>query len=373
MNSDVLVIGGGLHGLSAALHCARAGASVVLVERHFVGRHASGSTAAGVRTLGRDISELPLSLEAAALWPDMKEIVGDDCGFVACGQLQLAEDEAALTAITARVSRLKNMGHRHEQIIGRDELRALLPDVSDHCLGAAWAPADGSADPHRMIRAFRMAAESAGVTIYERCELTRLKRDSGSWRVDTSKGIFEARMLVNAAGAWAERICELAGDPVIHAIRTSMMVVTERTSTHIGPVVSSLGRKLSFKQTGQGTLLIGGGSQGRLAPDKQSASVDVIALAASVKAAVRLFPATSGLRIVRTWAGMEAMTADHLPVIGLSRRVEGLIHAFGFSGHGFQLVPSVGRVLADLVCEGKTKHDLGAFDPQRTATRGVAA
>src|SRR5207253_1774130 len=98
-----------------------------------------------------------------------------------------------------------------------------------------------------------------------------------------------------------------------------------------------------------------------LASDRQSASVDVVALAASVGAAVRLFPATKGLRIVRTWAGMEAMTDDHLPVIGLSRRVEGLIHAFGFSGHGFQLVPSVGHVVADLVCGGRTNHDLGAF------------
>lgn len=200
-----------------------------------------------------------------------------------------------------------------------------------------------------------------------------MKRGTASWRADTSKSIFEAKALVNAAGAWAERICELAGDPATHAIRTSMMVVTERTSTHIGPVVSSLGRKLSFKQTDQGTLLIGGGSQVKLAADRQSASVDVVALAASVKAAIRLFPAIRGLRIVRTWVGMEAMTADHLPVIGLSHRVEGLAHAFGFSGHGFQLVPSVGRVLADLVCEGKTKHDLGAFHPQRSALERAAA
>lgn len=167
MNADVLV---------AAFHCARAGASVALVERHFVGRHASGSTAAGVRTVGRDIAELPLSLEAAALWHDMQAMVGDDCGFVACGQLQLAEDETALAAIKARVLRLKDMGHSHEQVIGRDELRALLPDVSDHCLGAAWAPTDGSADPHRMIRAFKPAAEKAGVTIYDETRNRQLAR-----------------------------------------------------------------------------------------------------------------------------------------------------------------------------------------------------
>lgn len=226
-----------------------------------------------------------------------------------------------------------------------------------------------------MIQAFRNAAEREGAAIYEGCEVTGLKRDSGTntWTVDTSNGRFEAGTIVNAGGAWSDQICNLTGDHIRHTIRTSMMVVTERISARIGPVVSSLGRKLSFKQTNQGTLLIGGGSQGRLSTDKQSASVDVVALAASISAAVRLFPATRGVRIVRTWAGMEAMTDDHLPVIGFSHDVEGLVHAFGFSGHGFQLVPSIGQVVAGLICDGKTKHNLGAFDPRRAAVRGVAA
>ncbi|MGO7042240.1 NAD(P)/FAD-dependent oxidoreductase [Rhizobium acaciae] len=373
MKADLLVIGGGLHGLSAALQSARRGISVILVERHFLGRHASGATAAGVRTLGRHPAELPLSLEAADTWHVMKDLVGDDCGFSACGQLQVAEDEAALAKIKDRVSRLEADGFTHERLIGPTELRSLVPDIAPHCLGAAWTFADGSADPHRTIRAFRDAAIEAGVQILEECLVTRLVRRSSHWFAETSKGAIEAGLIVNAAGAWADLVAELAGDPVHQAIRTSMMVVTERTAARVRPVVASLGQKLSFKQTAQGTLVIGGGAQGRLAPDRQSASVDVVALAASVGAAVRLFPAIQGIRIVRTWVGMEAMTHDHLPVIGLSHRVEGLVHAFGFSGHGFQLVPSVGRAVADLVCQGRTDHDLGAFDVTRIATERAAA
>lgn len=373
MNTDILVIGGGLHGLSAALQIARRGASVIVAERHFVGRHASGATAAGVRTLGRDAAELPLSLEASNGWLRMKELVGDDCGFVACGQLQVAEDEKALAAIKSRIERLAAKGYTHEKILAPDDVRSLVPDIAHHCLGGAWVATDGSADPHRAIRAFRDAAIEAGARIIEECLVTGLERRANSWDITTTQGRFEAKTIVNAGGAWSEQVATLAGDPVRHLIRTSMMVVTERAAARIVPVISSMGRKLSFKQTAQGTLLIGGGAQGKLAADRQSASVDVVALAASVQAAVRLFPSTQGVRIVRTWAGMEAMTPDHLPVIGFSNKVEGLIHAFGFSGHGFQLVPAVGRVLADLACAGKTDHDLGAFDANRGALERVAA
>ncbi|MFD2262883.1 NAD(P)/FAD-dependent oxidoreductase [Lacibacterium aquatile] len=373
MKADVLIIGGGLHGLSAALQMARRGVSVIVAERHFAGRHASGATAAGVRTLGRDPVELSLSLEAAEDWHRLDDLVGDDCGFVACGQLQVAETEASLAVIAARIERLTAKGYTHERLIGPEEIRSLVPDIAPHCLGGAWVSTDGSADPHRAIRAFRDAGLKAGVQILEECLVTALERRSGNWQATTSRGPIEAKTIVNAAGAWSDQVALMAGDPLRHAIRTSMMVVTERAAARITPVVSSHGQKLSFKQTAQGTLLIGGGSQGKLAADRQSASVDVVALASSVKAAVRLFPSTGGVRIVRTWAGMEAMTDDHVPVIGFSHVVEGLVHAFGFSGHGFQLVPSVGRLLADLVCEGKTHHDLSAFDPRRVAIEKVAA
>lgn len=373
MKADVLVIGGGLHGLSAALHLARRGVSVIVAERHFVGRHASGATAAGVRTLGRNVAELPISLEASGDWLRMTELVGDDCGFIACGQFQAAEDETALAAIAARIERLRAQGYRHEHLVSAEEARSLIPNIAPHCLGGAWVATDGSADPHRAIRAFRDSALAAGVRILETCVVTVLDRVGQIWRAATSHGPIEAKITINAAGAWSDKVAALAGDPLHHQIRTSMMVVTERAAARIGPVVSSYGRKLSFKQTAQGTLLIGGGAQGRLNADRESATVDVVALAAAVGAAVRLFPCVQGVRIVRTWAGMEAMTADHLPVIGFSRTVEGLIHSFGFSGHGFQLVPAVGRVLADLVCDGVSRHDLGAFDARRVAGERVAA
>jgi sarcosine oxidase subunit beta len=367
------MIGGGLHGLSAALQTARRGAVVILLERDFLGSQASGATAAGVRTLGRDPAELPLSLEAAESWRHIADLVGDDCGFRACGQLQVAEDEAALARITARVRSLQARGLHHEQLLDEAELRRAHPGLAPHCLGAAWAEGDGAADPHCTIRAFRDATLRAGVEIIQRCPVISLAYGGATWRVETAQGAFTAPTVLNAAGAWASRVAALAGEDLSQSIRTSMMIVTERAGPRVTPVVSSMGRKLSFKQTSEGTLLIGGGAQGRLADDRDSASVDALALAEAAGAAIRLFPWSSGLRIVRAWAGMEAETADHLPVLGFSTVHPGLIHAFGFSGHGFQLVPSVGRALAALATGGAPDHDLSAFSPARIIPRRLAA
>src|SRR5580692_5716174 len=97
--ADALVIGGGLHGLSAALQLARRGASVVLLERARIGRHASGASAAGVRTLGRARAELPVSLVAMEMWHDIEGLVGDHCGFQPHGQLLVAETEPELNEL----------------------------------------------------------------------------------------------------------------------------------------------------------------------------------------------------------------------------------------------------------------------------------
>ncbi|ARP82004.1 FAD-dependent oxidoreductase [Bordetella genomosp. 8] len=368
---DAIVIGGGLHGLSAAMHLARRGARVVVVEKHWVGRHASGATAAGVRTLNRDLGELDLSLEAMDMWHDMAGLVGDDCGFHPNGQVCVAEHPDALAKLQTRVDGLRAAGYTHEEIVGPDELRRILPELSTHCVGASIARRDGAADPHRALRAFRRSAMQAGVELVEHCGVVAIERQGADWRVvgdsgpDGAARTWTAPAIVNAAGAWGARMAALVGDDIPLATKSSMMMVSERLRPFIKPVVSIMGRSLSFKQSDQGTLVIGGGLQGIPDLDKETSTARMGVLAKGAKASTDLFPAVRDIRIVRVWAGLEAKTEDLLPVVCPSPGAPGVFHAFGYSGHGFELVPVVGAALADLVLTGKTARAIQNLDARR--------
>ncbi|CCE09724.1 LecH [Bradyrhizobium sp. STM 3843] len=370
---DAAVIGGGLHGLSAALHLARARRRVVVIERRWTGRHASGATAAGVRTLNRDVAEIPISLEAMDSWHEIERLVGDDCGFHSTGQLLVAETEEHMAGLHRREARMRQLGYRHEEIIDAAELRHLVPALSRHCVGALIARCDGAADPHRTILAFRRACEAQRVVIAEGCGIEAVSHERGIWLLSCGAHRFQAPMVVNAAGAWAGRVAALFGDDIALGVRASMMIVTERVAPLLEPVVGVVGRALSFKQSDQGTLVIGGGLQGAADLDRERSTVSFNELAKGARAAADLFPAARDVRIARCWTGIEAQTSDRLPVIGASPKAPGLLHAFGFSGHGFQLVPIVGAILAELAVHGRTRRNIAVFTPRRLMGEGIAA
>lgn len=371
---DVAVIGGGLHGLSAALNLARAGRRVVILEKSWVGRHASGATAAGVRTLGRDLAEIPISLEAMEMWHRIASIVDGDCGFHAHGQIRVAEFEAQMPALVQREAKVRGLGYAHEEIIDRAELLRLVPALSPHCFGALIARNDGAADPHKTLAAFRRSCEAAGVTIIEGCGVEAIERQGAKWLIRCNgERQFAAAAIVNAAGAWAGRLAAMVGDEIELGYKASMMIVTERLEKLLDPVVSVVGRALSFKQSGQGTLVIGGGLQGSADIEAQRSFVNFVELAKGARAATDLFPAVRDVCITRSWAGMEAKTRDLIPVIGPSPNAPGVFHAFGFSGHGFQLVPVVGAILCDLVVRGATSRQIAAFAPERLMPSRAAA
>jgi sarcosine oxidase, subunit beta len=366
--ADAIVIGGGLHGTCTAIHLALKGMRPIVIEKNSVGRHASGVNAGGVRQLRRHPAEIPLSIAAMDRWMNLGELLGKHapmCEFVGnVGQIAVAENETDMRPLEARAAELRRLGWTHEELIDRHELRRLAPAVSEHCIGGLISRRDGQATPYLTSQAFRLRALDLGVRFEEDVRVTGLKHGT-RWEVQTSKGAFESDILVNCGGAWGWQAAAMVGETLPRGHFASTLMVTARMPHFLDPVIIGTGRKLSFKQTDNGTVVIGGGIFG--VPDLEKETADPVAerLRVSAQTCSVLFPVMRRATIVRAWAGLEARMPDDIPVIGASKTAPAMWHAFGFSGHGFQLSPIVGSLLADLIVDGKSPLPIEAFRPGR--------
>jgi sarcosine oxidase, subunit beta len=365
---DAIIIGAGIHGCSTALHLGLRGLRPVLLEKDYAGRHASGVNAGGVRQLARHVAEIPLSIRSMAVWEDVQNLVGDSCAFESHGQVLVAENEEELEACRARVADLNLRGFTHEELIDAKELRRLVPAVAETCPGGIVSRRDGAADPARSTTAFRRRAEELGALVREGAAAVNVRREGKAWRVEAGGGSYEAPVLVNAAGAWGGRIAAQLGEPVPVETVAPMLMITSPVPRFIEPVVILRGRKLSFKQFANGTVLIGGGHLATPYPETNETVLDWRKLQESARTVWELFPVMRAATIVRAWAGIEARTRDDLPVIGPSAKHEGLFHQFGFSLHGFQLGPGTGAAIAELIATGNTNTPLDGLRIERFAS-----
>ncbi len=364
MKTEVIIIGGGLMGSSTALQLALRGYKCLVLDREYPGRHASGVNAGGLRRLNRHPAEIPLSVAAAKIWLNIRDLLDSDCGTQFPGQIRVAENESDMQKLEARARQVEKLGYHHEEIIDREELYQLVPALSPHCLGGLMCRDDGFGQPFHALTAFRYKANSLGVEFRIGARVDQIDQFKGDWRVQTPVGSFKAPILVNTAGAWAHQISQSLGEPVPLSPGSPMMMVTERIPRFLDPVLGAASRKLSFKQMPNGTLLIGGAHMAKLDFNRERTEIEWRKLAVSARTVLALFPQLKDVRIVRSWAGVEAFMPDHLPVIGPGLE-PGIFHAFGFSAHGFQLSPVVGQVLAQLIAEGMSEFPIEAFTIER--------
>ncbi|TPK60440.1 FAD-binding oxidoreductase [Mesorhizobium sp. B2-4-15] len=378
MATDAIVIGGGIHGCCTALHLALRGLRTILLEKNTVGRHASGVNAGGIRQLMRHKAEVPLSIAAMDAWERLDDLLGPElaknCEFIGgVGQIGIAETEAEMEWCHTRAAEMRSLGHEFEEVIDAKELRRLIPAIADICRGGIISRRDGHANPFRTTQSFRLRAEQLGVRFMERTRVTGLEQGDRGWTVATESGVFRADILINCAGAWAWQVAEMIGEHLPKTHFASTLMVTSRMPHFIDPVVIGIDRVLSFKQTQAGTVVIGGGVLGD--PDLNNETADTVAdrMVVSAQTVCEFFPILRRATIVRSWAGLEALMPDVIPVIGPSQVAHNLWHAFGFSGHGFQLGPIVGSIIADLVATGESAIPIAELSPARFSTNDMLA
>lgn len=366
MHADVIIIGGGMIGLSAALHLARDGKKVVVLEKDVVGRHASGVNAGGVRSLKRHLTEIPLIHGALDMWHRMPEIVGSDCGFYETGYLVAAENDEDMRELEERAATTRALGYDNEIIIDKKTLEKLAPPIADHCVGGIMSSSDGHASPAETCRAFCAACIDAGVVIHMGCEALEIDVKSNGFSVKTStQGILESEQVLNCAGAWANNIGAMIDDPLpVEPVGPSVMV-TAPMPRLLSPFITANKRKLWFNQARNGSILICGGYLAEVDMKTARTRVRFSELQECVRVAYELLKIVENIPIVRAWAGLDGNTPDNFPVIGYSKKVPGFMHACGFSKHGFALSPMVGKVLCSLMQGRKPDVDIDGLELDR--------
>lgn len=366
---DVIVIGAGLMGTAATYFLARRGLKVTLIERGRVGTGATIASFGNVRRTGRYLPQLPLAHRSRALWGEAERMLGRDVEFRATGHLRLVFDEKGREDMRRFIDAARPWDFEPEEI-GQNELRARFPGIGPDAIGASFAEKDGNGNPRLICPAFAAAAQKLGATILEDQEVLDLARTAEGFSVTTSAGKHGAEVILNTAGAWGARLAARFDERVPLEARGPQMGVTEPLPYRIAPVVGmwAAGRPNGYlRQVERGNIVFGGGAL-RTHVDldhTRYAKADPVRLPGQLASLLPLLPALADVSVIRTWSGVEGYVADDLPVMGASATTQGLFHAFGFCGHGFQLGPGVGDVMAELIATGKTETPIGDFDIAR--------
>lgn len=372
---DALVVGGGVVGLSAAYSLADRGVDVTLVEKGSLGNASTARSAGGIRSQFSTRVNVELSLASKEVWDSFEERFGVDIGLRKNGYLFLARSEETAEQFRENVAMQRELGAESE-LLTPAEATEHCPGVDpDRFRAATYNPDDGVADPNLAVQGYAAAAREAGVDIRTKTAVTDIHLDDGrvvgaDVSADGETERLAVDYVVNAAGAWAARVGELAGVDLPIAPRRRQIAVVEPSVPvpESAPLTIDLDTGSYFRPERDGIALVGGHfaeTDPDADPDRYDEGVDIDWAAEAVERAgayAEYFgPET---RIRRGWAGLYAVTPDHHPIVETS--VPGLVTAAGFSGHGFQHAPATGRIVADLVVDGATDVvDLSALARDR--------
>jgi len=362
---DVTIIGGGIAGCAAAVALRGAGLTVALLDKGLCGAGASGVNFGGVRQQGRDLAELPLARRARPLWDRLNERLGEDVEFHASGHLKIARAEAEMAELERHAKAAADHGLRL-QLLGANEVRSELPWLGAEVVGGSLCAEDGHANPRVVGPAFARLARRLGADVREHAAATSAASTGSGFETRSERLAIKSRFLVNCAGVGAGKVAAWFGEDVPLTPQVPNMLVTEPLPFFITRSIGVCGGGVYLRQIARGNAILGGGAGWGDATSDRSRPLTAVSLAAMTKA-LAIVPALAGAHVIRTWTGIDGQMPDHIPVIGFSATTPNLVHAFGFSGHGFQLGPVVGEIIAELITQGRSTSPLAPFAIDRFA------
>jgi glycine/D-amino acid oxidase-like deaminating enzyme len=411
--TSVVIVGGGIIGVSAALTLASRGIPVVLCEKGYIGCEQSSRNWGWCRQAGRDEREMPLVVESLRLWRDMDRRTEADTGFRVCGVMYVGETERDERRFAAwlEMSKPYDIGTR---IVHGAELEALMPGASRTYRCGLHVPTDGCAEPQKAAPAIARAAQRKGAVILAHCAVRGIDRAAGRVNaVVTERGRIACDRVILAGGAWSSLFCASLG---VRLPQLKVLASVMRTAPVDGPDTCTYMGNLGYRKRRDGgyTIARGSGYIVPLVPDSlrylreflptvrnEAASLKPRLTAQSLRelrwprrwaldraspfekmrvldpapnqamnrealdAMIGLYPQFGDVPIVQQWGGYIDVTPDVVPYISRIADVPGLTVATGFSGHGFGIGPGAGQLAAELATDSTPSVDATPFRASR--------
>lgn len=369
-SASVVVIGGGVHGLSAAYHLARRGLdNVVVLEKE--PQLASGTTGLSVGGIRQQYStkvNVRMSQYSVQRFERFQEEMDTDPGFRRVGYLFLLSTEEEVALFDASVALQHRLGVGTEWL-SPDEIETRWPflNVAD-ILAGTYNAADGYADPYSVAMGYAQQARRLGASILTQVEVTGIDVAGGRVRgVQTTKGPIAAETIVNTSGPYAHLVGQMAGvDLPAHPYRRQVSATAPFVHIpHDSPMTIDFHYNWYFRPEGLGIIT---GMSNLDQPRGFDLTVDNAWTLQVIEHGIHRVPAFEEARIMRSWSGLYCITPDSQPIVGLIPGLEGFVCAVGFSGHGFMLAPAAGLTLAEIILDGVAHtFDVSEFSISRFA------
>jgi len=359
-SADVVIVGGGIVGSSIAYHLTAAGCrGVTVLERESAtGKGSTGKSMGGVRAQFSTPVNIQMSLYAIPFYASFEERLGHPCDYRPQGYLFCATNDRHMAYLRANFEKQVALGLKDVRLLAGDEIRKMFPQMrGDDTVGGSFCATDGFVDPYSAMNGFMAWAADHGATLWKNAAVTAVVRDGkGIAGVETTRGPISTRKVVNCAGAWAAEVAKMAGVDLPVTPLRRMLVPSEPFDQfpHTAPMIIDMSNGFHFRPESRGFLLAWNDPEetSGFKTEFEASFVEKIL----TRAADRV-PCFADLPVnpKRAWAGLYEMTPDHHPILGEAPGVPGFFLANGFSGHGVMHAPATGKILSDLILEGKTE------------------
>jgi sarcosine oxidase subunit beta len=366
---DVVIIGGGVHGLATAYYLARDHGitKVAVLEKSYLGSGASGRNTAIIRSNYRTAEGVPFYNASLKLYEELSQELGYNVLFSQHGHLTLAHSERSVSGLRERAERNQILGV-DSRLIWPGEIKKIVPalDVSDRprypILAALYHPPGGIIRHDAVVWGYAREADRRGVHLHPQTEVTAIQAEDGRvTAVETRRGTIKTGMVVNCTAGWCSTIARMVGLELPIVSHPLQAFVTEPLKPFLNAVIVSATLHVYVSQTDRGELVVGAEinpyasySQRSTLPFLESTSQHLL----------ELMPALVEIQVLRQWAGICDMTPDFSPVMGFTP-VTGFVQDVGWGTYGFKAGPIAGKMMAELIATNKTPALIAPFALER--------